>query len=1028
MKDDNRTKADLIAGLQSLGSVIDQCSEGIALTDEDGVIIEWNKRLAAMTGVPAGEALGRPIWDVQYRSTPREAQTQELRARLEETIRGYLRTGEIPEGHKKSTQVLQHPDGRQRHQIHSVFSVKTDKGYMLGSVTQDVTEQHLAEGALEKSEELFRLTFRTSPDAFVISRMDDGQIVDANDAFCEMTGYSREEVIGALARETNIWASMENRAKFVAELERRGEVQGMEGEIQTKDGKRICWLISARTFELDGIPHALSTAKNIDELKETEKTLQRTNTLLKTLFNNTRIQFAYLDPQFNFIEVNRAYAEADDQTSEYFPGKNHFDLYPNRENQRIFEEVVTSRRPYSGAAKASEYAEHSEHGTTYLDWSLVPVKTEQGEVEGLVLAVLDVTERVEAEQARQESDALFRSMFESSSVGIARVSLDYRIVDINQAYCDMLGYTRDEFVGMSIWDITDPESLPENKRRQAGLRRGEINSYQMEKKYVRKDGEAVWVLLDASLVRDTNGNPLYFLGNVVDITQRKRTESENRNLSIAVEQSPVAIVVTDPEGGIEYVNAKFCAISGYTKQEALGQNPRILKSGEQPAEMYEDLWATITSGGTWSGEFHNKKKNGELYWEDATIGPITNEQGEITHFIAFKEDITEKKDLEHQLLQSQRLEAIGQLAGGVAHDFNNLLTVINGYSALVLDKLSDGDPKRLDIEQIAAAGERAGLLTHQLLTFSRKQVIRPVIVDLNAVVGDMTTMLRRLVGENIAVRTVFADDLCRIRVDPGQMNQIIMNLAVNARDAMPSGGQITIETANFEIDREYSARHMGARPGEYSMVTISDDGIGMGEGTRSHAFEPFFTTKGVGEGTGLGLSTVYGIVKQHNGYIWLYSELGHGTTVKVYLPRVEVDSERLTGPRTNTEAPSGTETILLVEDDDTVRKLTTGILEQSGYTVLQAANGHQALDVFGDESESIDLLVTDVIMPAMSGKELADRLLADMPELRVIFVSGYTDEAISRTGILPDDVALLSKPFHPKALLTLVRTVLDRQN
>ena len=654
-------------------------------------------------------------------------------------------------------------------------------------------------------------------------------------------------------------------------------------------------------------------------------------------------------------------------------------------------------------------------------------------MEGLVLAVLNVTGRVEAEKARLASDTLFRTMFESSSVGIARVSLDDRIEEINQAYCTMLGYTRDELVGMTIWDITDPECLPESERLQTRLRRGEVDSYQMEKKYLRKDGGAVWGLLDASLVRDTNGDPLYFLGNVVDVTERKRTESENRNLSIGVEQSPVAIVVTDPGGAIEYVNAKFCAISGYTKEEALGQNPRILKSGEQSAEMYEDLWATITSGRTWSGEFHNRRKSGELYWEDATIGPIVSEQGEITHFIGFKEDITEKKDLEHQLLQSQRLEAIGQLAGGVAHDFNNLLTVINGYSALVLDKLSDGDPKRLDMEQIAAAGERAGALTHQLLAFSRKQVMRPVIVDLNAVVADMTTMLRRLVGENIVVRTVLADDLGKTKVDPGQMNQIIMNLVVNARDAMPAGGQITIETANFEIDREYSARHLGARHmsarhGDYCLMSISDDGIGMEEGTRAHAFEPFFTTKGVGEGTGLGLSTVYGIVKQHNGYIWLYSEPGHGTTVRVYLPQVEVNSAQLGGQRTDIKAPSGTETILLVEDDDTVRKLTTGILEQSGYTVLQAATGRQALDVFGGGSGGIDLLLTDVIMPGMGGKELADQLLAGSPELRVIFVSGYTDEAISRTGILPDDVELLSKPFHPRALLTLVRTVLDREN
>ena len=365
MKGSNRTKAELVAELQALRGIIDQCFEGVALTDEEGIIVEWNKRLAVMTGVPVAEALGRPIWEVQYRSAPKEAQTQKLRARLEETIRGYLRTGEIPEEHNKSMQVLRHPDGKQRYQMHRVFSIKTNKGYMRGSATRDITDQHLTERALEKSEQLFRLAFKTSPDAFVISRLDDGRIVDANDVFCEMTGYSHEEIIGVLTRETTLWASMKNRAKFVAELKRLGRVQEMEGEIQTKDGRPVPWLISARTVELEGVPHVLSNAKNIGKLKETERTLQRTNTLLKTLFNNTHIEFAYLDPQFNFIEVNRAYAEADDQTSQYFPGKNHFDLYPNRENQRIFEEAVRTGRPYFGAAKASEYANHSERGMSY---------------------------------------------------------------------------------------------------------------------------------------------------------------------------------------------------------------------------------------------------------------------------------------------------------------------------------------------------------------------------------------------------------------------------------------------------------------------------------------------------------------------------------------------------------------------------------------------------------------------------------------------------------------------------------------
>ncbi|MCK4514369.1 MAG: PAS domain S-box protein, partial [Spirochaetaceae bacterium] len=687
MKDDNRTKAELIAELQSLRGVIDHCSEGIALTDEDGIIIEWNKRLAVMTGVPAAEALGRPIWEVQYRSTPKKAQTQELRSRLEDTIRGYLRTGEIPEGHTKSVQVLQHPDGSERYQMHSLFSIKTNKGYMLSSVTRDVTEQHLTVRALEKSEQLFRLAFRTSPDPFIISRMDDGRIVDANDAFCEMTGYSREEIIGAVSNGLNIWVSLADRTRLIGKLTDCGEVRGMEFSFRMKDGSSRTGLISARAFDFRGVPHVLSVIKNVEELEGAERALRAHSRYQATLSEIGRMALTTSSRQELLDEaVTRVAASLDVKLCKVLElqpdgdevlvvagigwrdgcvgsatveakGASQAGYTLLTRDPVVVADLATDTR-FSGPDLLNDHGVVSGVSTIIGDpdnpFGILAVHTKDRRefsydeinfVQSVANILAEATHRLRTDARLQESEALFRTMYESSSVGIARVSLDHQIEEINQAYCTMLGYTRDELVGMTIWDITDPECLPESERLQTRLRQGEIDSYQMAKKYLRKDGGAVWGLLDASLVRDTNGDPFYFLGNVVDVTERKRTESENRNLSIGVEQSPVAIVVTDPGGAIEYVNTKFCAISGYTKEEALGQNPRILKSGEQPAEIYEDLWATITSGRTWSGQFHNKRKNGELYWEDATIGPIVSEQGEITHFIGFKEDITEKKDL-----------------------------------------------------------------------------------------------------------------------------------------------------------------------------------------------------------------------------------------------------------------------------------------------------------------------------------------------------------------------------------------------
>jgi two-component system cell cycle sensor histidine kinase/response regulator CckA len=625
-----------------------------------------------------------------------------------------------------------------------------------------------------------------------------------------------------------------------------------------------------------------------------------------------------------------------------------------------------------------------------------------------------------------ESLAVFRSMYESTTVGIGQVSLDHRYMDANPGLCAFLGYSREELVGMSVWEVIQESDQETAREMQGRLARGEIERFQAEGGYLRKDGEVVWGLLDANLIRDADGNPQYCVGNLVDITERMRAESEVQRLSVGVEQSPVSIVITDPHGVIEYVNSKFCAISGYTREEAIGLKPSVLKSGEQSDEYYAEMWRTITLGETWKGEFHNKRKDGTLYWEEATIGPITSETGEITSFIAFKQDITEQKDLQLRLLQSQRLEAIGQLAGGIAHDFNNLLTVINGYSALLMESIGEDDTLRGDLQQIVAAGERAGTLTHQLLAFSRKQVIRPATLSLNTLVTDITSMLRRLVGEHVVLRTNLADDLRETRVDPVQMNQIIMNLVVNSRDALPDGGEVTLSTQNFQIDDSFSARHLGASPGMYCLLTVSDNGVGMDPLTREHAFEPFFTTKGIGEGTGLGLSTVYGIVKQHDGYVWLYSEEGQGTTVRVYLPEAPTDKAVDTDPGIPPASVTGTETILLVEDDDTVRGLTAGILERAGYSVFPAPDGRSALQLFAEHINEIDVVVSDVVMPGMGGKELADAILQKKPDMRVIFVSGYTDEAISRAGVLKENAELITKPFHPSELLLRVRTVLDR--
>ena len=417
--------------------------------------------------------------------------------------------------------------------------------------------------------------------------------------------------------------------------------------------------------------------------------------------------------------------------------------------------------------------------------------------------------------------------------------------------------------------------------------------------------------------------------------------------------------------------------------------------------------------------------DGKTRWIDTQGTAIRDETGSIIRLHGIVQDITERKRLETQFLQAQKMEAVGVLAGGVAHDFNNLLTVINGYSDFLLSDLTQNDPMRGDLEQIKRAGQRAASLTSQLLAFSRKQILRPIILDLNDVVCEASKMLRRLIGEDIDLISVPKPDLGLVNVDPGQIQQIIMNLAVNARDAMPQGGKLTIETANVNIGRNNVCRHPSCAVGRYVMLAVSDNGTGMSAETQTHIFEPFYSTKGPRKGTGLGLSTVYGIVKQSGGYIWVDSKLGKGTTFKIYFPRMEGDVDKISIPGMQNLNLQGSETVLLAEDEQSVRALVARILRKHGYTVLEASNGGDAVRIAHDFVGKIHLLLTDVVMPEMSGRVLASQLDDAHPGIKVLFVSGYTNDTVVHQEVLDLDIAFLQKPFTADSLARKVRNVLD---
>ena len=642
------------------------------------------------------------------------------------------------------------------------------------------------------------------------------------------------------------------------------------------------------------------------------------------------------------------------------------------------------------------------------------------------LTLRDVTDQRRAEAELRASETLFRTAFEDTNVAMVLLDLNHRFVRVNTAFARLFGYSQEEMLGMSMPDITHPDDLAESFARREALLRGDSHFVQ-EKRYVHRDGHDLRCVTNVSLVRDASGKPQLYVGQVQNLTAQKQAETDLRasegRLQAFFDSTTVAMVEVSPDARYLRANAAFYRMFGYTPEELPGLTVADVVFPEDRDAVLAQ-YGRVGHGETTSYEADRRyrRKDGSPLWARVSVVAARDESGRPKSVTAVVVDMTERKKLEEQFRQAQKMEAVGRLAGGVAHDFNNLLTVINGYGQLLLDQLPQADPTRALVQEMTGAGERAAGLTAQLLAFSRKAVVEPKVLDLNEVVSQSAKLLRRLIGEDITLATALAPGLERVKADPTQVEQVILNLAVNAKDAMPRGGKLTIETRGVRLHQEDATLYPDLSPGRYVQLAVSDTGTGMTDEVKARLFEPFFTTKEQGKGTGLGLSVVHGAVKQSGGRVDVYSELGIGTTFKILLPGVAAAAPASVAVPL---APKGTETVLLVEDEAGVRRFGRLALETQGYTVLEAAGGEEALRVAASHAGPIHLLVTDVVMPKMGGRAVAEALRARHAGLKVLYVSGYADDAVVRHGIVDATDAFLQKPFTPLTLARKVREILD---
>lgn len=1023
-----RAEKELLQEKRRFETLAENAPFGMVMISQDGRFLYANPKFAELFGygveeIPVGrEWFRRAYPDAEYR--------REVIAAWLEDIRTVTKGEQRPRVFS-----VRCKDGGDKVIHFRPVQLETGEHVM---TCEDITERTEMENSLVSSERKYRELYENLRDGLAAVDQE-GKIIEWNQRFQEMVGYPSDRIpqltYGDITPEK--WRSKE--AQIIEEqVFAKGFSEVYEKEYIRSDGS--VFPVELRTYlRLDdqgNYQGMWAYVRDITRRKTAERLVEEHVSMLESILEKAADGICVChnieeEPYICFTHWNPRMTEITGFSMEEINSLGWYQtMYPNPKVRALAMERMAKMREGDDILAEEWVVATKENSDKTLSISTSVLKEENGRIHVLAL-MQDISERKLAEQALKQSEEFNRRMVQHSPMGILYLTAEGVISFTNPA-CNRIFEVPDHkpspLIGLNIFQLPLIAGQPHVRSHFEELVLEAKPQRDIELEYQSPLTGKDYTLLASATPRPAGDGTI--IGSVVmitDITDRKRVEQQLQRLHAAVEQAAETIVVTDPAGTILYVNPAFEITTGYKREEALGQNPRILKSGLQDRAFYESMWQTLSRGQVWRGEFTNRRKDGSLFEEKATISPIKNDQGEIVSYVAVKREVTAEVALQKQLLQAQKMEAIGTLAGGIAHDFNNLLMVILGYADLLLQLKRPEDPDREKLKAMRQAARDGADLVNRILTFSKRVESKARPIDLNEEIRRIEQLVIRMIPKMIEIQLLLEANLRIINSDPAQIEQIILNLAVNAHHAMPEGGRLVIETSNVSLGRDYSSIRPDVQPGEYVLLSVSDTGAGIDPKIVDRIFEPFFTTKDGAQGTGLGLSMVHGIVAQHGGYIECYSELGAGTSFKIYFPAA---AGQTTGDMAATaEMPAfGTETILLVDDDVRIRDLAAEMLMMGGYDVVPASNGQQALEIYRERKGEISLVILDLIMPGMSGNQCLKELLEIEPEVRVLISSGYSANGPTKQLSAAGARGFITKPYDMKDILRVIRRIIDADN